>query len=148
LPAINEFARPDQPKSNGISAARENGEFLSLLWLAALADRREIEGFAAALIDRSGPLPREIENLLEIAESSASAARPGSKNLKPAPKKPRLTGIARLLQALARLPAAPSRDAAALPPRPRNWSNPSGGTGLNPGHQLMARIGLRNSTAP
>jgi TRCF domain len=111
-------------------------------WLAALADRREIEGFAAALIDRSGPLPREIENLLEIAESSASAARPGSKNLKPAPKKPRLTGIARLLQALAQ----PRRRR--LPPRPRNWSNPSGGTGLNPGHQLMARIGLRNSTAP
>ncbi len=34
--------------------------------LPALADRREIDGFAAELIDRFGPLPAEVENLLEI----------------------------------------------------------------------------------
>src|SRR5690348_18509875 len=34
--------------------------------IAALVDRREIEAFAAELIDRFGPLPGEVENLLEI----------------------------------------------------------------------------------
>ena len=34
--------------------------------IAALADRREIDGFAAELIDRFGPLPSEVENLLKI----------------------------------------------------------------------------------
>ena len=34
--------------------------------IAALVDRREIESFAAELIDRFGPLPHEVDNLLEI----------------------------------------------------------------------------------
>ena len=34
--------------------------------IGALVDRREIEAFAAELIDRFGPLPEEVENLLEI----------------------------------------------------------------------------------
>jgi len=34
--------------------------------IAALVDRREIDAFAAELIDRFGPLPGEVENLLEI----------------------------------------------------------------------------------
>jgi transcription-repair coupling factor (superfamily II helicase) len=34
--------------------------------IAALVDQREIEAFAAELIDRFGPLPGEVENLLEI----------------------------------------------------------------------------------
>ncbi len=34
--------------------------------LATLVDRQEIDGFAAELIDRFGPLPPEVENLLEI----------------------------------------------------------------------------------
>ena len=36
--------------------------------VAALADRREIDAFAAELIDRFGPLPPEVENLLQIIE--------------------------------------------------------------------------------
>ncbi len=34
--------------------------------IAALLDRREIDGFAAELVDRFGRLPEEVENLLEI----------------------------------------------------------------------------------
>jgi len=34
--------------------------------LANLVDRNEIEGFAAELIDRFGPLPAEVENLLQV----------------------------------------------------------------------------------
>jgi transcription-repair coupling factor (superfamily II helicase) len=34
--------------------------------LAALVDRAEIDAFAAELIDRFGPLPEEVENLLQI----------------------------------------------------------------------------------
>lgn len=36
--------------------------------IAALADRNEIEGFAAELIDRFGPLPKDVENLLDLVE--------------------------------------------------------------------------------
>jgi transcription-repair coupling factor (superfamily II helicase) len=36
--------------------------------IAALADRAEIEGFAAELIDRFGPLPKDVENLLDLVE--------------------------------------------------------------------------------
>jgi transcription-repair coupling factor (superfamily II helicase) len=34
--------------------------------IAQLVDRREIDSFAAELIDRFGPLPQEVDNLLEI----------------------------------------------------------------------------------
>ncbi len=34
--------------------------------IGAMADRAEIEGFAAELIDRFGPLPPEVENLLDV----------------------------------------------------------------------------------
>ncbi len=34
--------------------------------IAVLVDRREIDAFAAELIDRFGPLPQEVDNLLEI----------------------------------------------------------------------------------
>jgi transcription-repair coupling factor (superfamily II helicase) len=34
--------------------------------LADLIDQQEIEGFAAELIDRFGPLPQEVDNLLEV----------------------------------------------------------------------------------
>jgi len=34
--------------------------------IAALVDRREIDAFAAELVDRFGPLPVEVDNLLEI----------------------------------------------------------------------------------
>jgi transcription-repair coupling factor (superfamily II helicase) len=34
--------------------------------ISELIDRKEIDGFAAELIDRFGPLPREVENLLDV----------------------------------------------------------------------------------
>ena len=34
--------------------------------VAQLLDRREIDGFAAELVDRFGPLPPEVDNLLDI----------------------------------------------------------------------------------
>jgi transcription-repair coupling factor (superfamily II helicase) len=34
--------------------------------IAALLDRAEIDAFAAEMIDRFGPLPAEVENLLQI----------------------------------------------------------------------------------
>src|SRR3546814_20077992 len=34
--------------------------------IATLEERREIDAFAAELVDRFGPLPPEVENLLEI----------------------------------------------------------------------------------
>src|SRR6185312_15880333 len=34
--------------------------------IVGLVDRREIDAFAAELVDRFGPLPREVDNLLEI----------------------------------------------------------------------------------
>jgi transcription-repair coupling factor (superfamily II helicase) len=34
--------------------------------IAQLVDRREIDAFAAELVDRFGPLPREVDNLLDI----------------------------------------------------------------------------------
>jgi transcription-repair coupling factor (superfamily II helicase) len=34
--------------------------------LSTLVDKAEIEGFAAELIDRFGPLPEEVENLLQV----------------------------------------------------------------------------------
>ena len=36
--------------------------------IAELADKQEIESFAAELIDRFGPLPDDVENLLKLVE--------------------------------------------------------------------------------
>ena len=54
--------------------------------IAALADRREIEGFAAELIDRFGPLPPEVENLLEIIAIKRACREAGIEKLEAGPK--------------------------------------------------------------
>ena len=54
--------------------------------IAALADRREIDGFAAELIDRFGPLPREVENLLEIIAIKRACREAGVEKLEAGPK--------------------------------------------------------------
>jgi transcription-repair coupling factor (superfamily II helicase) len=55
--------------------------------IAGFADRREIDGFAAELIDRFGTLPTEVENLLEIIAIKRSiASKPASKDWRRAPK--------------------------------------------------------------
>src|SRR5215470_3923298 len=130
--------------------------------IAALADRGEIDGFAAELIDRFGALPPEVENLLEIIAIKRSCRDAGIEKLEAGPKgavislrdnrfanpaglvdliqrhagtlqlrpdqkivylrdwhdaKTRLTGAARLAQALAKIArAAPPKVDAALPP--------------------------------
>ncbi|MBO0739407.1 MAG: transcription-repair coupling factor, partial [Alphaproteobacteria bacterium] len=54
--------------------------------IAGLLDRREIDGFAAELIDRFGSLPREVENLLEIIAIKRSCREAGIEKLEAGPK--------------------------------------------------------------
>src|SRR5204863_8363153 len=54
--------------------------------IAALADRREIDGFAAELIDRFGPLPPEVENLLEIIAIKRHCREAGVERVEAGPK--------------------------------------------------------------
>jgi transcription-repair coupling factor (superfamily II helicase) len=54
--------------------------------IAGLADRREIDGFAAELIDRFGPLPAEVENLLEIIAIKRYCREAGIEKLEAGPK--------------------------------------------------------------
>jgi transcription-repair coupling factor (superfamily II helicase) len=54
--------------------------------IAALADRREIDGVAAELIDRFGPLPPEVENLLEIIAIKRACREAGVERVEAGPK--------------------------------------------------------------
>jgi transcription-repair coupling factor (superfamily II helicase) len=54
--------------------------------IAGLADRREIDGFAAELIDRFGPLPGEVDNLLEIIAIKRHCREAGIEKLEAGPK--------------------------------------------------------------
>jgi transcription-repair coupling factor (superfamily II helicase) len=54
--------------------------------IAGLADRREIDGFAAELIDRFGALPAEVENLLEIIAIKRACREAGIEKLEAGPK--------------------------------------------------------------
>jgi len=54
--------------------------------IAGLADRREIDGFAAELIDRFGPLPAEVENLFEIIAIKRYCREAGIEKLEAGPK--------------------------------------------------------------
>src|SRR5690348_5806416 len=54
--------------------------------IAGLLDRREIDGFAAELIDRFGPLPAEVENLLEIIAIKRWCREAGIEKLEAGPK--------------------------------------------------------------
>ena len=132
--------------------------------VATLSNRREIDAFAAELIDRFGPLPTEVENLLQIiaikrdcraagverVEAGSKGAvvtlrgnrfsnpaglveliqrNAGTLKIRPDQKivylrnwddgKQRLTGVARLLQALVKIarPTKPEPEAA-KPPAP------------------------------
>src|SRR6202035_229566 len=131
--------------------------------IAGLADRREIDGFAAELIDRFGPLPAEVENLLEIIAIKRYCREAGIEKLEAGPKgavislrdnrfanpaglveliqrnagtlklrpdqkilyqrnwddaKARLTGVAKLVQALAKIARVAQPAAAAQLPKP------------------------------
>jgi transcription-repair coupling factor (superfamily II helicase) len=54
--------------------------------IAGLLDRREIDGFAAELIDRFGPLPPEVQNLLEIIAVKRDCREAGVERLEAGPK--------------------------------------------------------------
>ena len=54
--------------------------------LARLVDQQEIEGFAAELIDRFGPLPREVENLLTLIALKQLCKAAGVEKLEAGPK--------------------------------------------------------------
>src|SRR5262249_24906201 len=54
--------------------------------IAALADRREIDGFAAELIDRFGRLPPEVENLLEIIAIKRACREAGVERVEAGPR--------------------------------------------------------------
>lgn len=54
--------------------------------IAALADRAEIEGFAAELIDRFGPLPKDVENLLDLVEIKQLCRMAGVERVDSGPK--------------------------------------------------------------
>jgi len=59
--------------------------------LATLRDRREIEGFAAELVDRFGPVPPEVENLLAIIGIKQLCRRAGIAKAEAGPKGALLT---------------------------------------------------------
>jgi transcription-repair coupling factor (superfamily II helicase) len=131
--------------------------------IAALGDRREIDAFAAELIDRFGPLPVEVDNLLQIIAIKRACREAGVERVEAGPKgavvtlrgnrfsnpaglvdliqrnagslklrtdqkivylrnwedeKQRLTGVARLLQALVKLARAAPPDTAPPSPTP------------------------------
>jgi transcription-repair coupling factor (superfamily II helicase) len=54
--------------------------------IAALVDRREIDAFAAELIDRFGKLPHEVENLLEIIAIKRLCRDAGVEKIEAGPK--------------------------------------------------------------
>ncbi len=54
--------------------------------IAGLADRRESEAFAAELIDRFGPLPTEVENLLQIIAIKRACKTAGVEKVEAGPK--------------------------------------------------------------
>ncbi|HEX6843118.1 MAG TPA: transcription-repair coupling factor, partial [Stellaceae bacterium] len=54
--------------------------------IATLVDRREIDAFAAELIDRFGPLPSEVDNLLEIIAIKRLCRDAGVEKVEAGPK--------------------------------------------------------------
>ncbi len=54
--------------------------------IAALVDRAEIEAFAAELIDRFGPLPPEVDNLLQIVAIKRLCREAGVEKVEAGPK--------------------------------------------------------------
>jgi transcription-repair coupling factor (superfamily II helicase) len=54
--------------------------------LAEIEDDREIEGFAAELVDRFGPLPEEVEHLLQVVAIKALCRRANVERIEVGPK--------------------------------------------------------------
>ena len=54
--------------------------------LAEIEDERDIEGFAAELVDRFGPLPEEVEHLLQVVAIKALCRRANVEKIEAGPK--------------------------------------------------------------
>jgi transcription-repair coupling factor (superfamily II helicase) len=54
--------------------------------LAELRHVEEIEGFAAELVDRFGPLPKEVENLLQVVAIKQLCRQAGAERVEAGPK--------------------------------------------------------------
>lgn len=54
--------------------------------IAELSDRNEIESFAAEMIDRFGPLPEDVENLLDLVEIKQLCRKAGVERAEAGPK--------------------------------------------------------------
>jgi len=54
--------------------------------LAEIEDEREIESFAAELVDRFGPLPREVEHLLQVVAIKALSRRANVEKIEAGPR--------------------------------------------------------------
>jgi transcription-repair coupling factor (superfamily II helicase) len=98
--------------------------------IAGLADRRESEAFAAELIDRFGPLPAEVENLLQIIAIKRACKIAGVEKVEAGPKGAVITlrgnrfanpaGLVELIQSQAgRLRLRPDQKLVYL----RNWDD-------------------------
>jgi transcription-repair coupling factor (superfamily II helicase) len=98
--------------------------------IAALADRRESEAFAAELIDRFGKLPAEVENLLQIIAIKRACREAGVERVEAGPKGAVITlrgnrfanpaGLVELIQSQAgRLRLRPDQKLVYL----RNWDD-------------------------
>jgi hypothetical protein len=98
--------------------------------IAAFADRRETDGFAAELIDRFGPLPPEVENLLEIIAIKRACREAGVERVEAGPKGTLITLRGNRFANPAGLVELIQRNAEALKLRPdqkmvylRNWED-------------------------
>jgi transcription-repair coupling factor (superfamily II helicase) len=54
--------------------------------LATLVDPADIEGFAAELVDRFGPIPEEVENLLQVIAIKRLSREAGVERIEAGPK--------------------------------------------------------------
>ena len=54
--------------------------------LAEIEDEREIEGIAVEMVDRFGPLPREVEDLLQVVAIKSLSRRANVEKLEAGPK--------------------------------------------------------------
>ena len=54
--------------------------------LAEIEDEREIESFAAELVDRFGPLPQEVEHLLQVVAIKGLCRRANVEKIEAGPK--------------------------------------------------------------
>jgi transcription-repair coupling factor (superfamily II helicase) len=98
--------------------------------IAALSDRREIDAFAAELIDRFGPLPAEVDNLLQIIAIKRACREAGVERVEAGPKGAVITLRANRFANPAGLVDLIQRNAAALKLRTdqklvylRNWDD-------------------------